>query len=54
LPDHFKDNKTIADEERLEALSEVLGARPLDEDAAVSLNAEQQMFMKKILASQRE
>ena len=49
-----KDNKTIADEERLKALSEVLGARPPDKDAAVSLNAEQQIIMKKILASQRE
>lgn len=49
-----KEDKTIADEERLKALSEVLGARPPDEDAAVSLNAEQQIIMKKILASQRE
>lgn len=49
-----KEIKTNADEQRLAALSEVLGARPPDEDAAVSLNAEQQMFMNKILASQRE
>lgn len=49
-----KEDKTTADEERLKALSEVLGARPPDEDAAVSLNAEQKIIMKKILASQRE
>lgn len=49
-----KENKTDADLLRLQELTETLGGRPHDEDAAVSLNTEQQVLMNKILTTQRE